>query len=431
MRQFTKRVSENTFIRHNVILFAGSLGMGLLNYLYYPVLGRLLHPGSFGEVQVLASLFAQVTIFLSVLGLITVNIIANYEDERQRNQVILELERLAAFVGVGLLAVALLSSALLKNFFHFNSTWPFPVLALAVLVSVPLTFRTAYLRGLKHFGLVSMLGIIGSAADLILAVAFVLAGLGTTGAILGLVAGQAVAFGFATVQARRRGFSESWRASMMRLPDLKLIRPELKYALLVLICSLSMTGMYSIDTIVVKHYFDAHTAGLYAGISTVARIVFFLTGSISGVLLPAIKLHHQPRENRQTLRKSVVLMVLIGGATLLGFALMPRLIIHILMGSKYLPLAFLLPRLSLVLFTISLLNLFMLYFMALRRYGIALVVIMGLAITYGLLRAHHQTLEAVINSLLYGSLAMMGLLVIWSGIDRLKRSNTNLGEHSS
>lgn len=426
MMQIVKTLRKSTFVRHNAILFVGSMSMGLLNYLYYPVLGRLLHPGSFGEVQTLASLFAQVAIFLSVLGLLTVNIVANYEDVDKRNLVIMELERLAALLAIVLLVVTLLADSTLKHFFHFASVWPFPVLVLAVLVSVPLTFRGAYLRGLKYFGLTSVMGVIGSAADLVLAALFVLLGWGTTGAIFGLAVGQLVAAGYASIQARRHGFTESWRTSLLRVPDLRLIGPELRYALLVLIGSLGMTAMYSLDTIVVKHYFDAHTAGLYAGISTVARIIFFITGSIAQVLLPAIKLSNAPRENWLVLAKSFGLLMLIGGGALLVFALAPRFVVGILMGGKYLPLAGLLPRLSLLMFVVSLVNLIMLYFIALRRYAIALIVIMGSAVTYGLLHVDHQTPLAVIDSLLYGSLSMMLILGIWLGGTKLKLKKQNI-----
>jgi O-antigen/teichoic acid export membrane protein len=45
---------------HNGIFFVGSLVASVLNYLYYPVLGRMLHPAAFGESQTLVSMFLQV-----------------------------------------------------------------------------------------------------------------------------------------------------------------------------------------------------------------------------------------------------------------------------------------------------------------------------------------------------------------------------------
>jgi O-antigen/teichoic acid export membrane protein len=383
-------------------------------------MGRLLHPGNFGEVQTLFSIFAQISILLSVFGLLTINIVVNYDNAVRRNRVIVELERLGLILSAVLLAATVLGGAALQSFFRFGSSMPFVVLALAVVASVPLTFRLAYLRGRQRFGLVSLLSIVAAGGDLVLSVIFVLAGHGTTGAIAGLVAAQCIAFGFAMMCARRNGFSESLRGNLFRMPDFRFIMPELTYAGLVLIGSLGITGLYSIDTIAVKHYFDAHTAGLYAGISTIARIIYFLTASVVQVLMPAVRLQHTPLQNRQVLLKSFGLLAGIGGAALIVFSLLPGFIIRVLMGRTYLPYANLLPRLSLVIFTISILNLFVMYHMALRRYWVMLVVIAGVAVTLGLLGANHQSLRAVINSLLYGSVVMLALLGGWVGLAKYK-----------
>lgn len=424
MEQLVEQIRKSTFIRYNAIFFLGSVSMGLLNYLYYPVMGRLLHTSAFGEVQTLFSLFAQITIFLNVLSLLTVNIVANYDDTVRRNRVILELEKLATLISLLLLVIAVVGGAVLERFFRFGSAWPFAMLALAVLLGTPLTFRTGYLRGKQFFGLVSLAGIIGSACDLIFSVILVLAGFGTTGAIFGLALAQFVAFGYAAYNARRHGFTESIRTGFFRLPDFRLILPELKYSVLVLTGSLAITGLYSIDTVAIKHYFDAHTAGLYAGISTVARIIFFLTASVAQVLLPAIRLRQSRAQNRQTLLKSFLLLTSLGGSTLIVFSAFPRLVIRLLMGHAYLQYAGLLPRLSLVIFIISILNLFIMYHMALRHYVIVLIVTIGIAVTLCLLRLNHQTLQAVIDSLLYGSLTMVALLGIWMGGTQLKKSKS-------
>jgi O-antigen/teichoic acid export membrane protein len=415
------RLRGNVFLRHNTVVFTGSLAIGFLNYLYYPVLGRLMAPSGFGEIQVLASLLAQIVIFLNVFGLLTVNIVANYNDARQRNRLIVELEKLALVISLVFLAASLVFGTLLQRFFHFGSSTPFALLTLAVAASVPLTFRSAYLRGRKRFAAVVWVGIAGSAADLVLAALFVWLGFGAAGAMFGLVLGQLAAFAVAAVAARRSGFSERLSRSFLRLPDIRLMLPELRYAGLVLACSLGIIVMYSMDTVVVKHYFDAHTAGLYAGIATIARIIFFVTASVVTVLLPSVKLQHKPKENQRVLLKSFVLLAGLGGITLLGFALLPRLIIRVLMGSAYLHYSYLLPRLGLVLFLISVTNLFVMYHLALRRALVVPVVIIGLAVVFGVLRVHHSSPQAIIDSLFFGSLAMLALLGGWTGANMFKR----------
>lgn len=419
MEQLVKTLRSSAFIRHNAIFFTGSMAVGFLNYLYYPVIGRLLHPASFGEVQVLFSLLAQITIFFAALGLLTVNIVANYSDSSRRNRMIAELEKLGLIISLVLLLVTVAVAPELQTFFHFASPVPFVVLMIAVVAGVPATFCLGFLRGLKKFGIVSIVGIIMSAADIILSVILVLMGFGTIGAVSALALAQLIAFGYAAAKARELGFTESLRGSIFKLPDFKLMLPELKYALLVLVGSLAVTAMYSLDSIAVKHFFNAHQAGVYAGISTVARIIFFVTAPVVGVLIPSIKLQHAQRQNQEILQKSLALLATIGGMGLVVFAVIPNFVVRVLMGPKYVPDAYLLPRLSLVLFIISLINLFVMYHIALRRYWTLAVVLLGFAATIGVLTAHHQTISAVINSLLIGSLTMLALLGIWLGLKKL------------
>jgi O-antigen/teichoic acid export membrane protein len=285
---------------------------------------------------------------------------------------------------------------------------------------VPSTFRNSYLRGKQNFGLVSWVGVITAGGDLILSAVLVVMGAGTIGAIIGLVLAQALAFAFAAIAARRHGFIEHVRRRLIRLPNLRRIFPELKYATYVLIASLGITLFYSMDILIVKHYFDARIAGLYAGIATVSRIIFFSTDSISQVLVPAVKITASASDNQQVLLKSFMLLFSVGGLIWLVFALLPQLIVRVLMGSKYLPYASLLPRLSLVLLLVSVANLVVTYHMALRRIMVAFIVIIGLGATLLIVSHHHDSLVAVVNSLLFGTLTLLILLSGWMTVSKVK-----------
>jgi O-antigen/teichoic acid export membrane protein len=408
-----KSVRTNSFLRHNLIFFTGSVAVGALNYLYYPVLGRLLEPAAFGEVQTLVSLFLQIGIFLSVFGLITINIVANYEDEQKRNAVVLEFEKLALTIALALLGLVIVFQKQFMSFLQFDSAWPFILLATAIVVTVPFTFRGAFLRGRQSFGAASWANIIGSTSKLLFSAALVAIGLGTAGAIGGLVLAQAAAWGYATWKAAQLGLTAMPGVKKGRLPDIRMLAPELKYGLLVFVASFVVTVQYSIDIIVVKHYFDAHTAGLYAGVASVARIIFFLTASISQVLMPAVKLSQSAAQNRKTVMKSVVLLLAVGLPALAALCLAPGPIIGVLMGNDFREVAHLLPSLSIAIFIISIVNLAVAYYLSLRRAGIAVVTLIGGIATYILMFDHHERLEDVINSLLYGSLIMLMALAVW------------------
>jgi len=208
------------------------------------------------------------------------------------------------------------------------------------------------------------------------------------------------------------------------LPNLRLLTPELKYGMLVLINMLVITLQYSADVVIVKHFFDAHTAGLYAGVASVARIIFFLTASIALVLMPSVKMSNTPQENRRFLFKSLILFGGLSVPTLALFALAPQFVVGLLMGHSYDDMSHILPQLSLAICIISLLNLFVSYFLALRRYGLTAVTVLGALITYALMLGNHGSIAAVVNGLLVGSAAMLGLLGIWLIIPKKKRRET-------
>jgi O-antigen/teichoic acid export membrane protein len=140
------------------------------------------------------------------------------------------------------------------------------------------------------------------------------------------------------------------------------------------------------------------------------------------VLLPAVKLDNPPGANLQVLKKSAILLTGIGGAALLFFWLFPGFVMGVLMGQEYRELAWLLPRLSLVIFIVSILNLVIMYFMALRRYSLGIVVILGVAVTCGLVGMNHGSPQAVVDSMLYGTLLMSGLLAGWAGVQILRQT---------
>ena len=410
-----KAVRSNDFLRHNGIYFVGSLAVSVLNYLFYPILGRLLPTAQFGEVQTLFSLFLQIAIFLGVVTNVAVNVVANEPDSAKRNRVVTELERLTSLLTLAAAIIGIIFIGDLRSFLRFGSDVPFIILGLSLIVSAPLTVQSAFLRGKSAFGRQAANSAIGSFAQIVFAVIFVLAGFGTAGAIGGLVVAQLVTLLLTSLSARRLGLRHV--GPRFKLPDLAIIRPQLQYAGLVLIVSLVTTYLFSVDVIVIKHYFNENVAGVYAGIATVGRIIYYLTGSIAVVLLSSVKLGAAPATNRRLLVRSLALHLTLGGAALAVFAIVPRLVIRILIGQKYLPMASLLPRLGLALFVLATASLIFNYDLALRRRSAGVVAVIGAGFTFGLVAWQHSTPTAVVNSILIGGT----VLLMVRGLDAIRR----------
>jgi O-antigen/teichoic acid export membrane protein len=412
----------NDFIRHNAIMFIGSMIAAGINSLYYPVVGRLVSTNQFGEVQVIISLFLQITLVLGVVADVTVNIVANAKDIQSRNEIVYELERLVTLLMAAIVIISFIFIGPIDNFLHIKSGWPIFILGISLILGALASQRSAFLRGIRSFGKLSISQFIGSLGKLIASLILVLAGFATNGAIGGLMIAQLLTLIYLWHTTRRAGLTADKNKCWLRLPSLKIVRPELPFTALVLIVSIVTTVLFSIDVVIIKHFFSAKIAGEYAGIATIARIIYFLTGSVAIVLLSAIKLNVPMLINRRLFIRSLILTMILGGLALVVVMVEPRLVIKLLIGKRYLPLAGLLPRLSFTLFMISIVNLVFSYDVALRRWSIAIISIIGTVATSIFIVIHHTSPEQVVSSLLAGTLLLLALRVI----DSLRRNVLHL-----
>jgi O-antigen/teichoic acid export membrane protein len=408
--QLVKIIKKNPFLHHNLTFFAGSLAVATLNYLFYPVLGRMLSPADFGEVQTLTSLFLQASIFLTILSYVTIHVTVNITDEHERNQTLLGLERVAIIVGYSLLALALASVNYLRVFLNFTQNWPFVALIAALAISIPLAFRMAYLRGQKLFFRTSLTDGIGSGSKLILAPIFVAFGGRSFGAIGALAISQVISLLAGFTWARRAGFPSF--GSMAGRLRIELVRPYFKHAGAILLGAGGVTLIQTIDILTIKHYFPATQAGLYSGITVIAAIIYFLMTPITGVLMTLVSVNEPRAKNQLRLKASLGIMALLGGSALLVMTLFPELVIKILVGPKYLANAHYLPRISLTMLLLGASNALMMYHIGLKRYRYSIASIACFLLVLGLMRLNHGTIGAVVNNVMMGSFALFVITIL-------------------
>lgn len=408
-------VRNDAFLKNNVVFFVGSILIAFFNYLYHPIMSRLMTVESFGEVQTIFSLVFLSGVILTVFYRMVLHITSNSDTDMP-----LESGAITADTSAipGLYTAALLihlpfvillgiASPFISHFFAFQSSWSFAVFAVALLLTVPTTFYGAYFHGRNEFATLSVSQAITSAGKLIVAILLVLLGMGVFGAIGALAIASLMSILF--MRAKSEGFKLSIVPFMHMLPALK---REIPYGILIFMSLGLVTFLYSADVLVVKHLFSPEVAGLYSGVATIARIIFFVTASISGVLLSSIKLRNSLEENRLILKKGILYVAVIGGGVLAAFVLFPVQIISLLIGAKYVSMAHLLPLFSLSTFLVSLLSLFVTYFVALRSVVIIPVSILGFLSVFTLIALSHGSTGAIVLDFAVSSALTLVFLAI-------------------
>jgi O-antigen/teichoic acid export membrane protein len=410
MRAIIKKILDDSFLKHNLIFFVGSMVAAFLSYLYHPVLGRMMSLEDFGETEALISLYGQLAIFLTVFSYVAINITSNSDNEHYRNAVIDKLRKISLGLAVIISLLLLVFNGYLKSALRLESSYPFFALAALLLLGVAATFKNAYLQGRRNFKAVSVNGIIGSAGKLFFAILLVALGWRVFGAIFGLILAQ-IASLFYLFQ--KTGTSLKLSKSAGSQLNKGEIRRQLYYGFLILVSIGVVTFLNSSDILWIKHYFSPKEAGAYSGVAMVGRIIFFVTGSVTGVLFPSIKPSNHSEVNNRTLLKALVLIFVLGGGVWLIFALFPEPVIKFLIGQRYLGLSHILPRLGLMLFFASVINAVFFYLLALRKYAVGFIAFFGFLLVSLLSLFFHQTIEQIVNNFLIGTILIIFLLTIY------------------
>ena len=372
--------------------------VAFLNYIFYPILGRLLSPADFGDLQALVSLIAQSAIILGALSIVAVNIVANTENPDERDAILTELQKTTFWI-VGIVFVLfLLTVSKLKSFFNFSSIYPLLGLAIILFISALTTFRNAYLQGSCHFTRLSVSGVISALGRLVFAVVFIFLGLGVFGVIFGIILSNIAVLVYLYYQTKDSLHLNA--KTNLHILEKGSIKKELKYGVLVFFATTLVTFFYTSDILIVKHYFNSVDAGLYGGISAIAKILFFAVGPTSAILFSSVKLKQTFLENASALKKSFLISFIVGGAGLLIFYMFGDTIISLMIGSKYASFAHYLPKAGLMMLLSAIVNIFIYYFLALRRFFLIAVSVVGMSFLWFILFQGHTSIDAVLNSLI-------------------------------
>ncbi len=404
----------------NGILFLGSIMTGAINYALYPVISRFITTQQFGEVQILISLMAQLAIFSQVLRIFVVNTLKEETKKDAIAQFLRNTSRTLLLItaGIGLFSLAL--APLISNTLQFENWWPLVPTVVAVIAGLQFVLPVSYMQSRQRFDRVALLQFSQALFKLVLAASAGWLGFGSTG----IMAGVALAAIYNAWQARKHlDIAPSQGSTKAKFAGTAL-RAHANYIVLISLSLLSVLVLMSLDTFFVKEAFDPDTAGLYAGIAVVARTLFFLTASFSAVMISKVKPSQSMQSNIRNYTGSLGLMALIGGSGLLVMWAVPGTVTRILLGDIYVQYAHLLPRLSLALGLLGIINIIVNFHVALRERYIIGPILAGLAITTALLVANNESLESIASHFASGIAITLGLCAAWTITWCLRNQNS-------
>jgi O-antigen/teichoic acid export membrane protein len=320
-----------TLRSNSVISVVGTGLSAALSMVYVSVGASVLGPDEFGSVGALVSISNVLQLTLGPLEAgLTLRVATLLGEQRSHELASFARVTLRALISCAALlllawwAVSLVCSDLLGSYPLFGILWLGAFCAFALAACLP----RAVLRGREHFYALSENAVLES--GLRLGLGFLLIKLSAHASAMLAAYAVGAAFGLAHgILVMRRGApSAPSSPSRANEPALDLLAPFRELTTPLLVVHAYAALMVNLDMLAAKHYLPAHEAGLYAGATSLSRVVAVGATPLLLVLFSRLATLSAARQNtRRTLR---------AGALVIGLGLLSSLLIPALFGDPLL-----------------------------------------------------------------------------------------------
>lgn len=414
-----KKILQHPLFAGSMVMIIGSNAVNFLNYLYHLIMGRMLGPANYGELASLLSLMGLVSIIPASINLVIIKYVSSTHNQAKLNNLISWLKSNVIKSSLVLFALLLLTSPFIASFLHLSKTIYLIIIAVTFLVSFQSIFYRAILQGLLKFKETVISILAENVVKLAASIVLIYLGFRVGGAVFSFLIANTVGWYITTTYLKVK------TKKVSELPDVKSMA---LFALPVALQSFSMTSLYSSDVILIKHFFSAHDAGIYAALSTLGKIIFFATGPIGAVMFPLIS----NRSAKGEQYKKIFLLSM--GATLslaililLFYLTLPEFVIGLLYGSLFLEASGLLIWFGLFMALFTLAALIINYQLSLGKGRVVIFPTLAAILQITLVWFYHPSILAVIFISLVTCALLLAALLIYSSYG----NKTNIGDRAS
>ncbi|MBP8960933.1 oligosaccharide flippase family protein [Patescibacteria group bacterium] len=362
-----KKLLESSIFSGVLVVTVGSFIGSAFSYLLQIFLGRTLSLEDYGTFNTLLSFSTILGVLGGAFSNSVIKRVSALKAECRFDTLTLLFWRLSFYC---LLFGALFSLVLIAlrsgfaQFFNISNTQvlvSFSVLmGLTFLGSLP----RAYLQGLLRFKALAFWSVFAAFTRLVFPVGAVFAHLGLPGVFYGMVLGSIASF-LISIALLNKNFESCNKEQAMTQhyrQILKLVGP-------IVFIQVGLTLLNNMDVILVKRLFDPESAGIYAGVVTIGKVLLFGAGAIGTIMFPVVAEAFSLGQNyKKALNKFLPLQLVFVLGSGVVFAFFPRFITLLMFGERFLPAVDYIPLFTFFISFYIMVNFFILYFMAIEKF---------------------------------------------------------------
>jgi len=374
-------------------------------------MGRMLGPVEYGVLASLYSILYLVSIVPSSASVAIVKFISSIKDSEVYS-VYDAINKFVFRISVVLVAVILLTSPVISKFLHLKNTSPVLLVAPILFFSLLTLVNQSSSQGLLKFSGYVIPTLISSFLKFVLGVAFVYLGWSVMGAMFAVVLGAIVSF----------IYSYKFITKQIRVTKLKKIdlTPFVKYSGPVLAQALAFTSIFTIDVVLAKHFLDPFSAGIYAALSTLGKIVFFAASPVAATMFPVISKRKSLGQGYlKVFFASLAITAGIASSAILLFWLFPNIAIGVLYGKDYLSAKTDLVWMGFFMLFYTLSNLLVNFYLSIGKVKIVILPLFSALTQAIIIWFYHDSVTEIIHVSLFTTLGLLICLGFYCGYNLL------------
>jgi O-antigen/teichoic acid export membrane protein len=323
LTQNTKTLQARIF-SGSVVLLSGSGLTTAINLAYNIVVARFLGPKGFGQATVVYTILTLISAVTLSFQIISAKTVAQQRSLEGKAAVYRGFHRTAWGCGVLIALILLAFQRPIADYLNLPGPALVALLAIGVAFYVPLGCRRGYIQGIYGFRRLATNLVIEGAFRLGGSVLLVLLGMGVEGVIAANSAAVVVAY--LTAAPRLAG----------RVPNPLRLSYALRETSQAIIFFAGQVLINNCDIVLVKHFFSANEAGLYAAVAMVGRVIFAFSSSVVNSMFPLVAgTRDEERRDFRVIATSLSLVLVIGSALAIGLAIAPAGMWTALFGSGF------------------------------------------------------------------------------------------------
>jgi O-antigen/teichoic acid export membrane protein len=323
LSDWRERGAASRVLSGSIVMLVGSVLVASINFGFNVSMARLLGPALFAQVAAVVTLLMLASAVSLSFQMVCAKFVARNETTFGKLAVFHTLRKRAWIVGIAIAVGLTLAQKPVAAYLQMPNSWVLAVFALGMAFYTPLGVKRGNMQGLCAFGALSRNYILEAASKLACAILLVELGYSVMGAVGAISASILAAVLIPSPKAQPDSGSAAF------------IPASFREGIQAIVFFVGQVVINNIDIILVKHFFAAELAGLYAAVALVGRVLYFAAWSIVSAMFPISAASKEETNKVHVLLLPFMIVLAMSIVFIVILAVFPGFIIHLVLGEGF------------------------------------------------------------------------------------------------